>query len=108
MGELTMNKKIVLVQVAVIYIAMIGVGSAAPPELGPVPVEVINTNSNPVPVVGNTSVSNFPVTQDVSVTNTPSNPVPITLSRDRGRMSLNTSLFDVPAGQKEIFARVCV
>jgi hypothetical protein len=65
-----MNKKIVLAQVAVIYIAMIGVGNAAPPELGPVPVEVINTTSNPVPVVGNTSVSNFPATQDVSVTNT--------------------------------------
>jgi hypothetical protein len=43
MGEITMNKKIVLAQVAAIYIAMIGVGSAAQPELGPVPVEVINT-----------------------------------------------------------------
>jgi len=42
-GEITMNKKIVLAQVAAIYIAMIGVGNAAPPELGPVPVEVINT-----------------------------------------------------------------
>ena len=38
-----MNKKNVLVQGVVMYIAMIGVGSAAPPFLGPAQVEVINT-----------------------------------------------------------------
>jgi hypothetical protein len=100
-----MNKKIVLAQVAAIYIVMIGVGNADPPELGPVPVDIVNTTSNPVPVVGsiNTSVSNFPATQDVSVTNTSSNPVPVTLGRDRGRMTLNTRTFNVPAGQSEVF-----
>ena len=35
-----MNKKIVLAQIAALYIAMIGVSNAAPPELGPVPVTV--------------------------------------------------------------------
>jgi len=39
-----MNKKIVLVHIAAIYLAMIGVGNAAPPGLGPIQVEVINTS----------------------------------------------------------------
>ena len=98
-----MNKKIVLAQVAVIYIAMIGVGNAAPPELGPVPVEVINTTSNPVPVVGNTSVSNFPATQDVSVTNTSSNPVRVSHARDHGQIVLNTATFNVGAGLTDVY-----
>jgi hypothetical protein len=35
-----MNKKLILAHVAAIYIATIGVGSAAPPDIGPVPVTV--------------------------------------------------------------------
>lgn len=99
-----MSKKIILAHIAVICIATIGVGNAAPPDPGPVPVEVLNTTSNPVPVIGNTAVSNFPATQDVSVTNTSSNPVPTTLRKDRGRMTLNTRIFNVPAGGTEVFS----
>jgi len=99
-----MNTKIVLAQVAAIYIAMLGVGNAAPPELGPVPVEVINTTSNPVPVVGNvnTSVSNFPETQNVSITNKPNNPVPVSHARDLGQIVLNTSTISAGAGLTEV------
>jgi len=66
---------------------------------------ITNNSSNPVPVVGNvnTSVSNFPTTQDVSVTNTSSNPVPVTLAKDRGQITGNSLLFDVPAGTTEVF-----
>ena len=39
-GEITMKKKIVLVQIAAIYIAMIGVINAAHPEIGHNPVTV--------------------------------------------------------------------
>ena len=91
-----------------------------PPENGPpfvVDVEVLNTTSNPVPVVGNvnTNVSNFPATQDVSVTNTSSNPVPVTvenfssdpmpvtLAEDDGQITSNGRIFDVPAGTTEVF-----
>jgi hypothetical protein len=83
----------------------VGVGNAGPQGIEPVSVEVTNTTSNPVPVVGNTSVSNFPATQDVSVTNTSSNPVPVTMRRssDSGRMTLNTRTFIVPAGEEEVF-----
>ena len=50
-----MNKKIVLAQVAAIYIATIGVGSAAPPDIGPVPVETVPGNPLEVTVVGSAS-----------------------------------------------------
>jgi hypothetical protein len=95
----------VLAQVAIIYIAMISISSAAPPTPEPIAVEVKNTSANPVPVVGdiNTSVSNFPATQDVSITNASKNPVPITLTSDRGRGTLNSKIFDVPAGSTEVF-----
>ena len=80
---------------------MIGVGIAAPPEVGPVVVEVVNTTSNPVPVVGNTSVSNFPATQDVSVTNNSRNPVRVSHARDLNNIVNNFRTFQVEAGQTD-------
>ena len=77
-----MNKKIVLAHVAAFYIAMIGVGNAAPPELGPVPIVIVKDVTTP----GREPFQDFDITNtqflvgdrrlDLEFENALGNPVP--------------------------------
>ena len=77
-----MNKKIVLAHVVAIYIAMIEVGNAAPPELAPVPAEIVKDVTTP----GREPFQDFDITNtqfligdrrlDLEFENASGNPVP--------------------------------